>query len=209
MSFWEWLGLASICFAGAASPGPSLAVVLGAVIGGGRSHGLIAAWSHAAGVGLYAALTVFGLSTVITLVPWLFRGIQIAGALYLLWLASKLLRSTGSSLGDDERGSSSAISAARDGFAVAFLNPKLAVFMLALFSQFVKPEAGAATTALLIGTATIVDGLWYSFVTLLVGQPRLLESLRARATIIDRVFGVLIGVIALSILGVAISASVQ
>ncbi len=206
MTFWEWLGLASVCFAGAASPGPSLAVVLGAVINGGRGHGLVAAWSHATGVGLYAALTVFGISTLITLVPGLFRAIQISGALYLLWLAARLLRSAASGpLQGDNQSGITAMSAARDGFAVAFLNPKLAVFMLALFSQFVKPGAGVGTVALLIGTATIVDGLWYSLVTVLVGQDRWLATLRARAALIDRVFGVLIGAIALSIIGLAIS----
>lgn len=204
MNVWEWFGLASVCFAGAASPGPSLAVVLGAVISGGRPHGFIAAWSHAAGVGLYAALTVLGISTVITLVPGLFRSIQILGALYLLWLAVKLLRSDGTAPEEQNRREARAAGAALDGFAVAFLNPKLAVFMLALFSQFVKPGASAATTALLIGTATIIDGLWYSTVTVLVGQERWLSALRARARTLDRVFGALIAAIALSILWMAL-----
>ena len=207
MSFWEWISLAGICFAGAASPGPSLAVVLGAVISGGRTHGVIAAWAHATGVGLYATLTVFGISTVITLIPGLFRGIQVAGALYLLWLAAKLLRSTGDPVDPGREIAGRAFGAARDGFAVAFLNPKLAVFMLALFSQFIKPDASIATTALLIGTATTVDGVWYTLITVLVGQQRWLDVLRRNAGLMDRVFGVLIAAVALSILWLAATGS--
>jgi threonine/homoserine/homoserine lactone efflux protein len=185
-------------------------VVLGAVISGGRSHGYVAAWAHAAGVGLYAALTVFGISALITLVPWLFRAVQIAGAVYLLWLAAKLLRSPGAPPDSATRQPATRTAAvARDGFAVAFLNPKLAVFMLALFSQFIKPGASATTSALLIATATLIDGLWYTAVSALVGQERWLKALRARAGLIDRLFGVLLATVAVSILWLALRSFTQ
>ena len=197
MTLLEWLPLASICLAGAASPGPSLAVVLGAAVGGGRTAGFAAAWAHAVGVGLYAAFTVIGISVLITGVPALFAAVQVGGALYLLWLARGLLCSSGSAIDAARRGRAGA---ARDGFAIAFLNPKLAVFMLALFSQFVRPGAPLIDSALLIATATLIDGLWYSAVTVLVSIPTFLDTLRTHARALDRVLGVLLALVALAIL---------
>lgn len=202
MTAWEWLTLASVCVAGAASPGPSLAVVVAAVVGGGRPAGLSAAWAHALGVGLYAAMTVVGISSVLRHAPFLLDALQIAGALYLLWLAFGLLRSTPEgtmSTGGRVR------HAARDGFAVAFLNPKLAMFMLALFSQFVDADAGLATGAILVATATLIDGSWYSLVTLLLSQPRFLSGLQRRALLIDRIFGALLAALGVSILALTVS----
>ncbi len=200
MSIWEWLSLASVCLAGAASPGPSLAVVLDAVLRGGRGNGIIAAWSHALGVGLYAALTVFGISAILVSRPELFTLLQVCGALYLLWLAARLLRARASDPVSNEDAPSHVGRYARDAFAVAFLNPKLAVFMLALFSQFIRPEAELSESALLIATATGIDGAWYTLVALLLSRGPWLEALRRNAGRIDRGFGALLAILALSIL---------
>lgn len=200
MSTWEWLGLASLCFAGAASPGPSLAVVVSASVSGGRLNGLAAAWAHALGVGLYAALTVLGLSTLLASAAWLFLGLQSAGAMYLIWLAWGLWRSAQSPLSESEPLARSTASSARDGFAIAFLNPKLAVFMLALFSQFVRPEASTAGQATLIATATIIDGLWYTFVTMMITRGKWLTALKNNSAKIDKLFAVLLTLVAMTIL---------
>jgi len=211
MTIVEWLGLAGVCLAGAASPGPSLAVILSAVMRGGRSSGLAAAWAHACGVGIYAALTVFGITAMIAYLPWLFQGLQIVGAIYLLWLALGLLTSPAAQGEPYDPGDAQVHqrgAAARNGFAVAFLNPKLAVFMLALFSQFVRPESGSGTAAVMIGTATCIDGLWYTLVTLLVSRAGWLKALQRRAGLIDRVLGVLLGIVAITILALALGASV-
>jgi threonine/homoserine/homoserine lactone efflux protein len=208
MSHWEWLTLASLCLAGAASPGPSLAVILGAGLNGGRSAGLASAWAHALGVGLYATLTVFGISALVTRQEWLFMAVQSAGALYLLWLAKGLFR-TGSAPPAENIQNDSVTGALRDGFAIAFLNPKLAVFMLALFSQFVRPDAGLLTSAKLIATATLVDGLWYSLVTLVLIRGKWIALLRENAGSINRLFAILLSTVALIILFRVVAALVR
>jgi threonine/homoserine/homoserine lactone efflux protein len=200
LSLLEWLTLAGVCLAGAASPGPSLAVVFGAGLAGGRSAGLAAAWSHAFGVALYATLTVLGISALIATQQWLYIIVQAAGAFYLLWLARGMWAhtvQTGDTTPAPERAVGNAL---RDGFAVAFLNPKLAVFMLALFSQFVRPDAGPLTSVQMIATAGLVDGCWYTVITLLFTQRGWIDRLRANATRLDRIFASLLTLLALSIL---------
>ncbi|MFT7287963.1 MAG: threonine/homoserine/homoserine lactone efflux protein [Halieaceae bacterium] len=200
VSVWEWLTLAGLCLAGAASPGPSLAVVMGASLRGGRGAGLAAAWAHAAGVGLYAALTVLGIGALITSHEIVFQSLQIAGAAYLLWLARRLWLS-GRAAGASAEAPPEPILAGtgqslRDGFAIAFLNPKLAVFMLALFSQFIKPDAGVPLGILLVATAALIDGFWYSLIALAVTRAGWVGRLRDNAALIDRSFAVLLALLA-------------
>ena len=124
---------------GAMSPGPSLAVVLKQTLTGGRANGLIAAITHGLGIGLYALLCISGIAVAITASPLLFMALQWAGAAYLVWLGVKGLRArpgTGMQL----EAPPTTGSAARDGFMVVFLNPKVAVFFIALFSQVIGTE---------------------------------------------------------------------
>jgi threonine/homoserine/homoserine lactone efflux protein len=200
MTLLAWLTLAGICLAGAASPGPSLAVVLSSSVSGGRPSGLAAAWAHASGVAIYALLTVFGVSALLSRAPLLFSALQLGGAAYLLFLALRLLRSHGGTTGNRNVVRISALAAARDGFAVAFLNPKLGLFMLALFSQFVAPDYGPGELAIMVATAGAVDGLWYTLVTLLCTRPRWLASLQARGSLIDRLLAALLAALAITLL---------
>lgn len=196
MTLLQWISLAGVCLAGAASPGPSLLVVVRANLAGGRSAGLAAAWAHALGVGLYALLTVLGVSALLRTVPGLFSALQFCAALYLLYLASGLLRGSTAPDSNHNRAPSQRHRATRDGFLIALLNPKLGLFMLALFSQFLRPHFGLQEHALMVLTAVVIDGCWYSLVTLLLAREGWLEALRAQGRLIDRLLGTLLAVIA-------------
>lgn len=199
MSILQWLSLAGVCLLGAISPGPSLVVIAHASLRAGKGVGLIAAWSHAAGVTLFALATVAGISAFLAEFPALFGALQLAGAAYLIYLAAKLLRSDGMVLNLPTGEQSAGLAASRDGFSVAFLNPKLALFMLALFSQFVQSGYGAPELAIMVATAGLIDGAWYSLIALLLTRPRTLDLLSARARLIDRLFGAVLLALALFI----------
>lgn len=188
-----WLSVATICALGAASPGPSLAVVVRHTITGSRVHGIAAALSHAAGVGIYAALTVVGLAALMVAEPRIYRAVALIGAAYLLWLGINSLRSAADNPeAGTTRPAASIGAAARDGFAIAFLNPKIAVFFLALFSQFVAPDSGALDTAILALTALAIDGGWYTLVAIGLSRPAQLAWLRRRRLWIERVTGIVL-----------------
>ena len=126
---------------GAMSPGPSLALVLKQTLTGGRRNGIMTALSHGIGVGIYAFLSILGLAAIITASPTAFSILQWGGALYLAWLGVKGLMAKRQA--DDELPEPPTTkSAARDGFLIAFFNPKIAVFFLALFSQVVGTDTG-------------------------------------------------------------------
>ncbi|MDF1562104.1 MAG: LysE family transporter [Deltaproteobacteria bacterium] len=191
MTLTTWLTVVTICVLGAMSPGPSLALVLKQTLGGGRRNGVITALAHGLGVGLYALLSLLGLAALITASPVAFALLQGGGAAYLAWLGVKGLRARvapGEALPD----APTTRSAARDGFLIAFLNPKVAVFFLALFSQVVGAETTGLARLGYAATALVIDTSWYLIVAWLFSDPRWLEVLRRRAVWVERVFGVVL-----------------
>lgn len=194
-----WLTVVSICLLGAMSPGPSLAVVLKQTISGGRRTGLIAAITHGLGIGLYALLCISGIAVMITTSPVLFTALQWAGAAYLVWIGINGLRA--------RAGDSSALadppttgSAARDGFLVVFLNPKVAVFFIAMFSQVIGSETTWLEKLAFAATALFIDMAWYMIVAWSFSNPRWLGYLQRNVVWLDRAFGVILIVLAMGLL---------
>ncbi|MCM0612867.1 LysE family translocator [Marinobacter sediminum] len=188
MTFATWLTVVTICALGAMSPGPSLAIVLKQTLTGGRCHGMTTAITHGLGVGLYAFLSILGLAAIITASPVAFSVLQWGGALYLAWLGLKGLMAKQS--GDSELPDApTTASAARDGFLIAFLNPKIAVFFLALFSQVVGTDTSMLAKFGYATTAMVIDGTWYLIVAWLFSNPRWLEQLKHKAIWFERIFG--------------------
>ncbi|KKC98986.1 MULTISPECIES: LysE family translocator [Photobacterium] len=195
-----WLSLLMICMLGAMSPGPSLAVVAKHSLAGGRLHGIVTSWAHAFGVGVYAFLTLLGLAVVLKQSPTLFQIITYSGAAYLAYLGINALRSKGGVAAKLAAGEpASMAAAARDGLMISMLNPKLALFFLALFSQFVAVGSGISERAIIVATPLLVDGLWYTLIALVLSRPAVLETLKTRAQLIDRLSGVVLIMLALRV----------
>ena len=169
MTLTEWLSLVLICVMGAMSPGPSLAVVLKHSLHGGMKNGMLAALSHGIGVGFYACASLLGLGALMTQLPTLYQVLVYGGAAYLAYLGIRILLAKPSSQTlNVEQAKPSPRSALQDGFAIAFLNPKLAVFFLALFSQFIDPENLTLQVGLIMClTVFVLDTGWYLLVALL------------------------------------------
>lgn len=189
MTLGGWLSVAIICVLGAASPGPSLAVVTRhALIG--RGQGVACALAHALGIGAYALLTVVGLAALFASYPMVYRGVAAVGAVYLLWLGVAALRAGGCETTSAPGARPDWAGAVRDGFVIAMLNPKIAIFFAALFSQFVAPGAGGRDTAILALTALGIDGAWYALVALVLSGSGAVAWMQRRRQLLDRITGV-------------------
>lgn len=204
MSFAAWLSVATICVLGAMTPGPSLAVVLRYSVGHSRQAGFACALAHALGIGFYAVITMTGLGILFQTVPVFHNAVSILGALYLIWLAIKAWRGAkaGAKFDVDSAGkvSGSILQAARDGFMIAFLNPKIALFFLALFSQFVSPDFEWGGKFLLAFTAAVIDGAWYCLIAVGLSHGAVLPWLRDHSAWIERIIAVLFVLVALRVL---------
>lgn len=201
MTFSAWLGLLAICCLGAMSPGPSLAMVVRHTLGGGRGKGIICAWAHSIGIGVYALLTLLGLAVLLKQAPMVFNGIAIIGALYLAYMGIQALRSKGGMSDKLAAGESTdALTAARDGLAISLFNPKIMLFFLALFSQFVMVANNMTGKALIVLTPLIVDGLWYTLIALILSHSAVLPKLREKSALIDKLSGVVLILLAVRVI---------
>jgi len=191
MTIASWLTVAGICMMGAMSPGLSLAVVLRHTLTGGRRNGFVVAITHGLGVGVYSFACISGLAFVITTSPGLFRAFQWAGAGYLVWLGvhGLLARSPADGEAPITPPTSSAV---RDGILIVVLNPNVAVFFIALFSQVIGPETGLAARFGYAATACFIDMAWYSTVAWLFSTPRWLNFLQCNTVWFERLFGVIL-----------------
>jgi threonine/homoserine/homoserine lactone efflux protein len=195
-----WLSMSAICILGAMSPGPSLAVVVQNTLAGGRTQGVVTAVSHGVGIVIWALLTAGGIGLLITQQPALFDGMRYGGAILLVYLGIRSLRSTASAAEAlHPVATAGRATPVRDGFAIAITNPKIALFFLALFSQFVRPEAGMGEKVIMALTAGIIDALWYALVALVLSHSAILERLRARARMLDRLFGLILIALAIRV----------
>jgi threonine/homoserine/homoserine lactone efflux protein len=133
-------------------PGPDLAVVLKNTLSGGRRGG----WSTSAGVASSNAVqgiaAVAGLGALIVRSQPLFGAIKWAGVCYLAYLALQVARSAWR--GEYDTGSHSALGISvrtgyRQGFLSNITNPKVLVFYLAVFPQFMAPDTAPWVLAVL------------------------------------------------------------
>lgn len=194
-----WISLTLACLLGAMSPGPSLAVIANVALIQGRLAGSIAALSHGLVIGFFALLTTLGLVAVLQRYQVIFDGLQIAGCIYLGWMALNLLfararRSTELLVAT----SRSNWMAARDGFVIALINPKIVLFFTALFSQFVSVGSATSDKVLMALIAGSVDTAWYMLVALVIAQSAMLERYQHSGRWLSKIFGLLLLLIVVS-----------
>ena len=157
------------------TPGPATAMVVRSAAVGGRRHALACTAGNSIGVLAWAVLAAAGLAAAVATSAAVFTAVKLAGAavLVVIGLRSMLGRREGAAQAavrahprDDGR-------ALRDGLATSLSNPKLAVFYVALFPQFV-PAGSPVLPAALLMAATIVafDCAWYSALAYAVARAR-------------------------------------
>jgi len=207
MDFTALLGMSIVCAMGAMSPGPSLAVVLRNTISGGRTRGVMTGIGHGIGFGIYAFIAVMGLSALLLANEGFFNLLQWAGAAVLFWLAYNML--TYNPSGPAKEHESTGRKGFAEGFMIAFLNPKILVFLVAVFSQFIDPKMENMDRFIMAFIAGIIDTVWYVLVAAVLSGTPAIDKLRANAVVIDRSIGTVLLILAfmlvLRTLGIDIS----
>lgn len=190
MELASWITIGTVCLAGAASPGPSLAVVVRNTIKGGRAQGVLASVGHGLGVGIYAFAAVVGIAGLMSTFPRVATTIGIIGGLYLIWMGVGALRARKGP--ETEEHASTGRSGFIEGFCIAFFNPKIAVFFLALLGSFLPADASAWDRTGVAGVAMIIDGVWYSLVALLLVATGMADWLARHRASVELGFGLLL-----------------
>ena len=184
------LWMSFICAMGAISPGPSLVVVLRNTISGGRTRGVMTAIGHGIGFSIYAFVAVMGLSSVLLANEQIFLLLQSAGALFLIWLAFSMITHKNSV--SYEENEQSVYKGFLEGFMIAFLNPKILVFLVAIFSQFINSDITDYGRFIMAIIAGIIDTIWYVLVALTLADTKFINSLGVNVVFIDRFTGTIL-----------------
>ena len=145
------------CLALTATPGPDMLLIASRSASQGRTSGFATLAGIQAGTYCHALAAAFGLSQLFLAVPIAYDVVRYAGAAYLLYLAWVTFRSIGTVLAPTVGMRRYPIGVVfRQGLLTNLLNPKMALFVLALFPQFVQPSAGSVAVQIMV-LATVLN----------------------------------------------------
>ena len=141
MTLYSLFGFLCASIALTISPGPDNIFVMTQGITRGRKAAIVTALGMCSGISIHTTAAAFGISAIFYSSAVAFNMVKYAGAGYLLYLAFKAARSSGSAVPVSSE--SLPVSALfRRGFIMNVLNPKVALFFLAFLPQFVHPADG-------------------------------------------------------------------
>lgn len=159
------------------TPGADTVFILTKSITGGYRQGIASVAGIVCGLFVHTILASFGLSVILMTSALLFNIVKISGAVYLIYLGIKALKSKSSININKENVSSSFFIVFRQGLFTNILNPKVALFFLALLPQFVKSNASSPVPFLILGlTFIFIGSLWSLF--LVWASARISNTLR-------------------------------
>ena len=156
------------------TPGAATALVVRNAARGGRRHAFFTTSGNSIGVLAWGCFAAIGIAAVVATSAAVFDAVKLAGAAVLVVIGLRPLLRGGHAADVDPRDVTlSGRAALRDGLLTSIANPKLAVFFVALFPQFIPRGAPVLPSALAMALVIVaVDLLWYSTLALLVARAR-------------------------------------
>jgi threonine/homoserine/homoserine lactone efflux protein len=151
------LAFAALTVAVVLTPGPNMIYMISRAITQGRLAGIIAFSGVAVGFVIYLLCASFGLTAIVFAVPYAYDVLRFAGAAYIGWLAFEALRPGGKSPFQIR---TLPVASTRRlflmGLLTSLLNPKMAIFYLAILPNFIDPQGSVLLQSLTLGSMHIV-----------------------------------------------------
>ena len=151
------------------SPGPNGFLIAKTVPLSGHRAGLANVAGFAAAFYLHGTLAIFGISILLVQSANAFFVFKMLGAVYLIWLGLKALRNAITQCStakhsaiDKQHKPISVKSAFCEGFLTNILNPKVSMFYLAAFPQFMPLNGSALDAYALVTAHSLVNVVWFS-----------------------------------------------
>lgn len=198
--YWlEFLTIATVHFFAVASPGPDFAVVLKHSIQHGRRTALITSIGIAVGIFVHVTYCLVGIALLIKTTPWIFNGLMILAACYLLWLGISALQSNGQSEPQTNAGITKGMSNGKAfviGFVTNGLNPKATLFFLSVFAVAVDSSTPITVKAFYGVYMAFMTGLWFCSLSYLLGGESIRHFIYKHGQWFDRIMGIVLIVLA-------------
>ena len=198
------LGLAVVHLLAVASPGPSTVLVVQTAAVAGRRGGLVAAFAMMLGAVAWAAAALYGLQALFAQFAWLYRVFQVAGGLFLIYLALMMWRHAREPLPE-------IAVAARGGDGQIFVralllqlsNPKIMVFFGSIFLSVLPQHMPGWMQAAVLALVAFDEFTWFALLALTFSGGKARAFYRRAKFWLDRTMG---GALALLGLRLALSA---
>ncbi|MDR2685197.1 MAG: LysE family translocator [Rickettsiales bacterium] len=197
----NFIVISGIFLLGAMSPGPDLIITMRQSLLNGRFAGILAAIGIFFGCCLNAIISIAGLGLIIYQSAIAFGILKIIGASYLIYLAYNSFKSKGINI---EKEKQQETNKKENPFLIGFLtnasNPKVILFMLALFPIIVPPETSLAIKAGYgLWYAVVVSG-WFVFVSFVFSNVRARMIFSRASKYIDYSFGIILAMLGIRLL---------
>jgi RhtB (resistance to homoserine/threonine) family protein len=159
------------------TPGPDTAYIVGRSVAQGRGAGLMSALGISAGCCVHSLACAFGLTALLAASATAFTVIKFVGALYLIYLGVRLIFARPAAA--EAQGAAGAAGAPKSlrqlflqGFLTNVLNPKVVLFFVSFFPQFVTTGSDHKAFAFLTlgGVFVLMSMVWNSFVAWIAGS---------------------------------------
>lgn len=159
------------------SPGPNGFLIAKTVPMSGQKAGFANVGGFVAAFYVHGTLSIFGISILLVQSAVAFTLFKILGAAYLIWIGVKSIRSainqkaiTNISLPKEKQKKISICNAFFEGFVTNVLNPKVSMFYLAAFPQFISLESNAFSAYSLVSAHALVNFIWFSIMVLALSR---------------------------------------
>ncbi len=188
MSLLIFLKIFAVCLLGAMSPGPSMVVVINNAIFKNRLNGILTSIGHGVGIGIYALFAVLGIALIIKTNLYVFNVIKFLSIIFLIYLGIRLIISN-DKLEFDKKDIKSGFTSFLQGLSISLLNPKIFIWFVAIYSQFMSVDNDMIFNTILILTASIIDAIWYVILTLLVTTNIALDFIKDKSVLLQKFVG--------------------
>ncbi|SAK51883.1 LysE type translocator protein [Caballeronia pedi] len=161
------------------TPGPDTAYIVGRSVAQGRGAGIVSALGISAGCIVHTLACAFGLTAILAASATAFTVVKIAGAIYLIYLGVRLIfakhddaEAAHPAQANEKAAPKSLRQLFAQGFVTNVLNPKVVLFFVSFFPQFVAADSQHKTLAFLtLGIVFIaMSTVWNSFVAWIAGS---------------------------------------
>jgi threonine/homoserine/homoserine lactone efflux protein len=159
------------------SPGPNGFLIAKTVPLLGKKAGFANVGGFVAAFYVHGTLSIFGISILLVQSAVAFTVFKMLGAAYLIWIGVKAIRSAinqkviaSIDLPKEMHTNVSIGNAFLEGFVTNALNPKVSMFYLAAFPQFISLEANAFSAYALVSAHSLVNLIWFSIMILALSR---------------------------------------
>lgn len=188
MSLIVFIQVFFVCLFGAMSPGPSMAVVINNAVFKNRYHGVLTSIGHGLGITIYAIFAVIGIGLIINTNILIFNGMKIISIMFLIYLGLKAITNK-EKVNFENKELSGRATSFFQGLSIAILNPKILVWFVAIYSQFMSKSNDFLFNTYLVLIAGVIDTCWYILLTIMATSDVALRYLKSKSDILQKLLG--------------------